>query len=109
VVHFIGNADEFWRVRLTRVDTTDGFNLEWHDDILYRAPTVDPGREVEFFHVEAIRVDDPDNVVRVATYADPEEARELLDELKESLSSMSKSEFESAYLQSAEPGDTGLE
>lgn len=109
MVHFIGNADEFWRVRVTRVDTTDGFNLEWHDDILYRTPTVDPGHEVEFFHVEAIRVDDPDSVVRVATFGEPDAARLLLDELKEALQAMTKSEFEAAYLQTAEPGDTGLE
>ena len=56
MVHMIGNADEFWRIRMTRVDTTDHFDFEWHDDILYRAPDVDPGDEVEYFHVEAVRL-----------------------------------------------------
>jgi len=109
MVRMIGNADEFWRVRLTRVDTTDGFEFEWHDDIAYRAPVVDPGEEVEFFHVEAVRTDDPDTVVRVATFEDPNEARGLLDELKEALSEMTKSRFEQAYLEGAEAGDTGIE
>jgi len=109
MVHVIGNADEFWRVRQTRVDTTDGFEFEWHDDILYRAPRVDPGEEVEFFHVEAVRTDDPDTLVRVATFGDPGEARAFLDELKEALSEMSKSQFEQAYLEGAEAGDTGIE
>ena len=109
MVHMIGNADEFWRVRLTRVDTTDHFDFEWHDDILYRAPTLDQGDEIEYFHVEAVRVDDPDEVVRVATFDDPDQAKDLVVELKEALRAMTKSQFEAAYVEGAEPGDTGVE
>jgi hypothetical protein len=109
VVRMIGNANEFWRVRVTRVGTTDGFEFEWHDDILYRTPEVDPGQEVEYFHVEAVRIDDPDAVVRVATFDNPDEARALLAELGEALSEMTKSRFEHAYLDGAEAGDTGIE
>lgn len=109
MVHMIGNADEFWRVRVTRVDTTDGFEFEWHDDILYRAPQVDPGQEVEYFHVEAVRTDDPDSVVRIATFDNPDEARAFLGELNEALSSLTKSRFEQAYIDGAEVGDTGTE
>jgi hypothetical protein len=109
MIQIIGNADEFWRLRLTRVDTTEGLDFEWHDDILYRSPAVDMGDEVEFFHVEAVRIEDPDEVVRVATFADPDEARAFLGELNEALGQMTKSQFESAYLEGAQPGDTGLE
>ena len=48
MVRVIGNADEFWRLRITRVDTTQGLDFEWHDDILYREPDVDLGDEVEY-------------------------------------------------------------
>lgn len=109
MVHIIGNADEFWRLRLTRVDTTEGLDFEWHDDILYRKPEVDHGDEVEFFHVEAVRTDDPDHVSRLATFDDYNEAHAFLGELKEALAEMSKSQFESAYVGGAEVGDTGLE
>ena len=109
MVHMIGNADEFWRIRLTRVDTTDHFDFEWHDDILYRAPAIERDEEVEFFHVEAVRLDDSDQVVRVATFEDPDQAKDMVAELKEALGQMSKSQFESAYLEGAEPGDTGIE
>lgn len=109
MIRMIGNADEFWRVRLTRVDTTDGFEFEWHDDILYRAPLVDLGDEVEYFHVEAVRIDDPDSVARVATFGDADEARAFLDELKEALGQLTKSRFEQSYLDGAQTGDTGLE
>jgi hypothetical protein len=109
MVRMIGNADEFWRVRLTRVDTTNHFDFEWHDDILYRAPDVDPGDEVEYFNVEAVRLDDPDQVMRVATFDNADIAKDLVAELKEALAEMSKSQFEAAYLEGAEPGDTGVE
>jgi hypothetical protein len=109
MVHIIGNADEFWRVRITRVDTTNHLEFEWHDDILYRAPSVDPGDEVEYFHVEAVRIDDPDVVARVATFDGPDEARDMAVELREALAAMTKSQFEAAYIEGAEPGDTGLE
>lgn len=109
MVRVIGNADEFWRLRLTRVDTTEGLDFEWHDDILYRQPAVDHGDEVEFWHVEAVRTDDTDTVVRVATYGSADEARECMSAAEEDLGEMTKSQFEAAYLDSAERGDTGVE
>jgi len=109
MVRMIGNADEFWRLRLTRVDTTENLDFEWHDDILYRKPRVDYGDEVELWHVEAVRVDDADTVVRLATCADPDEARSFLAAAEEDLAEMTKSEFEEAYIDAAEPGDTGVE
>ena len=101
----IGMADEFWRLRLTRVDTTDGFEFEWHDDILYRAPKVDLGDEVELFHVEAIPLDNPDECLRVATFPEADEARAYLALLEENLGEMTKMEFEEAYLPQAVRND----
>ena len=101
MTRIIGMADEFWRLRLTRVDTTDGFDFEWHDDILYRAPRVDLGEEVELFHVEAILLDDADHAVRIATFATAAEARSCLAAAEESLAEMTKSEFETAYFEPA--------
>ena len=109
MVRMIGDADEFWRIRFTRVDTTDNFDFEWHDDILYRTPSVDPGDEVEYFHVEAVRVDDPDEVVRVATFSNADQAKTLVAELKDALPQMTKSQFEATYFKDAETGDTGVE
>ena len=109
MVHVIGNADEFWRLRITRVDTTQGLDFEWHDDILYREPEVDLGDEVEYWHVEAVRVEDADNVVRLATFATDGEARQFLERAKDDLRDLTKSRFELAYFEDAEPGDTGIE
>jgi hypothetical protein len=109
MVRIIGNADEFWRLRITRVDTTTGLDFEWHDDILYRQPKVDFGNEVELYHVEAVRLDDADSVSRVGTFGTSAEARELLSQVSEDLGGMTKSEFEARYLDGAESGDTGIE
>ena len=109
MVRIIGNADEFWRLRITRVDTTSGLDFEWHDDILYRQPAVDFGSEVELYHVEAVRTDDSETVMRLGTFAENADARELLGRASENLAEMTKSAFESRYLNGAESGDTGIE
>ncbi len=109
MVRIIGNADEFWRIRVTRVDTTSGLDFEWHDDILYRQPKVDFGAEVELYHVEAVRLDDTETVCRIGTLGTSAEARKLQALAAEDLAEMTKSEFEARYIDGAEPGDTGLE
>ena len=110
MIHVIGNADEFWRVRITRLDTTENFDLEWHDDILYRSPpSPDQGDDVEVWHVEAVRLDDSDAVVRLGTCPTQLGARELAAEIGEDLATMTKSEFEIAYIDAGEVGDTGVE
>jgi len=109
MVHVIGNADEFWRLRLTRLDTTERFDFEWHDDILYREPKVDPGDEVEFWNVEAVRLDDRETVARLRIFGSQDEAREFMAAVAEDLAEMTKSQFESVYVDTARPGDTGPE
>ena len=103
MVRVIGNADEFWRLRLTRVDTTQGLDFEWHDDILYREPDVDYGDEVQFWHVEAVRIDDTDTVVRLRTFPDEDQAREFLEVAREDLCELTKSRFELAYFDTSTP------
>jgi hypothetical protein len=109
VIRVIGDADEFWRIRVTRVDTTENLEFEWHDDILYRQPTPDMGDEVEVWHVEAVRTDDPEIVVRLASCRSQGEARDVAARIAEDLAEMTKSEFEAAYVDAAEIGDTGVE
>lgn len=100
----IGAAEEFWRARVTRVDTTEGFDFEWHDDILYREPEVDPGTEVEVWHVEAMSLGADERLVRLRTFADRGDADDFVELVREDLRDMSKAQFEDAYLT---PCDTG--
>lgn len=109
MVHIIGNAEEFWRLRITRLDTTENLEFEWHADILYRDPSPDYGDETESWYVEAVRVDDPDTVSRLAVCTTHGEAKDVLAAIASDLAQMTKSEFELAYVDSAEQGDVGVE
>jgi len=104
-VGIIGSAEEFWRLRVTRVDTTEDLDFEWHEDILYREPTVQPSAEVELWHVEAVSIEDVERVVRVATFTDRADAERFFDRTRDDLTQMTRSQFEEVYLA---PDDTSL-
>jgi len=104
-VGIIGSADEFWRLRVTRVDTTDDLDFEWHDDILYREPTVQTADDIELWHVEAVSLSDPEHVVRVATFTERADAELFFDRSSGDLVEMTRSQFEDSYLS---PDDTSL-
>lgn len=101
----IGAADEFWRLRLTRVDTTEDLDFEWHPDILYREPQVSQAGEVERWIVEAIRIEDYETIIEVATFDDRDVAEDFFKRAEEDLSEMTKSQFEEGYLTPRSPGE----
>jgi hypothetical protein len=95
----IGPADEFWRLRLTRMDPSEELDFEWHDDILWRQPQVrlEPGEPaflVEAVSLAAVR---PEKIVGLAVFADESSAREFLDEASDDLRDMTRSQFESTH------------
>lgn len=97
-MHIIGPANDFWRLRLTRIDTTEDLDFEWHEDILYREPVIRDTERVEVWNVEAIRTDDFDVVVALGTFPDRLSADAFYARAQEDLVEMTKSEFEAAYL-----------
>lgn len=98
----IGNAGDFYRLRVTRIDETDEPDLEWRDDILYREPPKQRVRESESWALEAVSLDDDDDVTRIALYESSEAAYEALDAIAEDLAELTKSSFEERYLTTAE-------
>ena len=102
-MRMIGAAADFWRVRLTRVDTTSELDFEWHEDILYRQPATASTADVELWHVEAVRTDDYDSIVRIATLRSRTEAESYFARITEDLSEMTKSQFEEIYLTPGSP------
>lgn len=100
----IGAADEFWRLRTTKVDTTDELDFEWHDDILYREPMTEQADEVELWHIEAVSTGDDETVVRIRTFSDRTSAQDFLEAANEDLHEMTKTQFEGAYLASPDTG-----
>lgn len=93
----IGAAEDFWRVRVTRVDASDELDFEWHEDILWRAPRVQDPDDIEVHLVEAVSVTQPERIVRLAAFGDADEALEYADTAREDLQELTASQFEAAY------------
>jgi len=94
----IGNAGDFYRLRVTRLDETEEPDLEWRDDILYRDPPRQRVREFESYAIEAVSVDDEDQVTQIARYESSDAAYAALDTIAEDLAELTKSSFEERYL-----------
>lgn len=104
-MRIIGAANDFWRIRLSRIDTTGDLDFEWHDDILYRQPQVDPVPEIERWSVQAIRLDDVDSIIEIGSFEDRDEAQRFVARAEEDLNEMTKSQFEEIYLVCGEPSE----
>jgi hypothetical protein len=93
----IGTADEFYRLRMMSVAESDGPEMEWRDDILYRRPPSDDSREFEEFRVEAVVLDDEESSVVLRSFTGPDEAHDWLRIADSDIHEMTKSEFEDVY------------
>lgn len=93
----LGNAEDFYRLRTVTVDEPDAPDLDWRDDILYRAHPLELVGEERVIRVEAVSVDDDEDVTVLAALSGAEEAAEWLARAGEDLATMSKSAFEEAY------------
>ncbi|PKQ17297.1 MAG: hypothetical protein CVT67_00345 [Actinobacteria bacterium HGW-Actinobacteria-7] len=107
-MRIIGAASEFWRLRLTKVDTTDELDFEWHEDILYRAPHPTTAGDLEVWYVEAIRLDDYEAIVALGTFRNRLDAEDFLERANEDLAAMTKTQFETAYLTPLPPADEAM-
>jgi hypothetical protein len=93
----IGRADDFYRLRVVRVDEGEVPDLDWREDILYRRPPADEPEEFDVWRVEAVDVDDDENVAVLASFASAEDAHDWLETVGDDLGLMTKSEFEHTY------------
>ena len=93
----IGNASDFYRLRVTRIDVTDEPDLEWRDDILYRDPPSQRVAASAHWSVEAVSLADEDDVTVVAMFVESEEAQGFLEGANEDLNEMTVSAFEDRY------------
>ncbi|TLM74037.1 MAG: hypothetical protein FDZ70_07340 [Actinobacteria bacterium] len=94
----IGAADEFYRLRIVRVDDADAPDLEWREDILYREPPAQDMDEYAVWRVEVVSVLDDELVTSLGEYPSEREAEERLGGAQEDLDRMTKSQFDAAYL-----------
>lgn len=93
-----GAASDFYRLRMTRVDSTDSPDLEWRDDILWRRPVVSEPTEHELWRVEAVAVADDEDVTTLGVFDTPDDAHEALAAAEEDLAQLTVAQFEERYL-----------
>lgn len=93
----IGNADEFYRLRVVRVDAGDSPDLEWRDDILWRRPPSELVAEDDVYRVEAVLVDDEESAKVIAEFDASEDAQDWMAIAEGDLYDMTKAEFEDTY------------
>lgn len=96
----IGRADDFYRLRVIHVDESDELDLDWREDILYRRPPGQSVGEYELYRVEAVLIDDEENVTPIGTFDTEAEARACVETATDDLAEMTKSEFEDTHFTS---------
>lgn len=93
----IGAAQDFYRLRLTHVGDSDEPDLEWREDILWRRPPTQHIEEYELYRVEAVALDNDEDVTPLGVFDSAEEAHEALAGAEEDLAELTRSEFEDRY------------
>lgn len=98
----IGNADEFYRLRVVTVDASDGPDLDWREDILWRRSVANNVNECVVQRLEALEIADGETAWSLGEFATTSEAHTAMQEADLDLRGMTKSQFEDAYLRGDE-------
>jgi hypothetical protein len=93
----IGQAADFYRIRLRRLDAPAEADLEWRDDILYREPPQGGGGPALVYVVEAVDVDDLESAHPIGSFSAYEQALALQSKAAEDLAELTRSQFEKAW------------
>jgi hypothetical protein len=91
-----GSADDFYRIRILRVDVPDELEWEWRDDILWRRPEEQAQGETARYRVDAVLKDSA--VARTLAETDgADAAREIALTADEDLAQLTKRQFDARY------------
>jgi hypothetical protein len=93
----LGAASDYYRVRLMHVDDSDTPDFEWRDDILWRRPPVTQPGEYEVWRVEAVGVDDDEDVTVIGVFEERADADEALETAAQDVLELTRSQFEERY------------
>ena len=93
----LGDAADFYRLRVTRLDDSQMPDLEWRDDVLWRRPRTPQPEEYVVYRVEAVDVDDDEKVTPLASFGTVAEAHDALDAAQADLEELSRAKFEERY------------
>ncbi|MBC7266296.1 MAG: hypothetical protein H5T75_04905 [Coriobacteriia bacterium] len=105
MAHMFGEAKDFFRLRLIRLDAQGDLDLEWRDDILWRRPAIDVPEDVAVYRIEAVRLDDEEDVTVLADFDDYDEALAWLEQAQMDLDEMTAAEFEEVYVEPSHEGE----
>jgi hypothetical protein len=93
----LGAASDYYRIRIMHVDDSDTPDFEWRDDILWRRPpSVQPG-EYEVWRVEAVGIDDDEDVTVIGTFDERADAEEAVATAAEDILGLTRTQFEERY------------
>lgn len=95
----IGDAGEFYRLRVMHLDDTGTPDLEWREDILYREPPRQVLGESAYWRVEVVSVTDDSVVASLGEYDSQTEAEQRVADAQEDLDGMTKSQFDSRFIE----------
>lgn len=94
----IGDAREFYRVRVTVMDDLDDMEFDWRADILWRTPTVEIGEAHTLYAVEIVSLDSGSATI-VAAYPRSGDAYQFMRDVEDELNAgMTASQFEQRFL-----------
>jgi len=91
-----GSADDFYRIRIIRVDVPDELEWEWRDDILWRTPEADAQLTTLRYRIEVVDKDSSE-ARAIAEVEDPGAAREVAETADEDLAQLTKRQFDARY------------
>ncbi len=98
MVRKVGAASDYYRLRVTRLDVSDGLDLEWRDDILFRRPPSGRIDEYESWRVQAVNLDDDSDVVSIGSFDTEAEAYEWLGGVAQDLDEATVADFDKRYV-----------
>ncbi|MCL2332161.1 MAG: hypothetical protein FWC54_01570 [Actinomycetia bacterium] len=89
---------DIWRVRIVRLDAYDDFDLEWHDDILYRDHSGEDIAIRDLWRVEIVSAATGDLKRAVRAFKSRDEAESLAASITDQSHSLSVRSFMDTYL-----------
>lgn len=89
---------DLWRVRLMRLDAMDDFDLEYHDDILYRSHEAGSVDINEMWRVDIMSVIDGQIKRSFEPHSTRGEAEDLYRQIKGDLQKLSTDSFADLYI-----------
>jgi hypothetical protein len=98
----LGAASDYYRIRIMHVDDSDSPDFEWRDDILWRRPPSVRPDEYEVWRVEAVGIDDDEDVTVIGTFDERADAEEAVAEANAEILELTRAQFEERYFPAAD-------